>query len=183
MENNDKKFDWYALMCIPNHENAVKRHILHNLNRQNLQEYVDTIHIPVVEEVSLKNGKKVTKEKTIIPGYILLHMDITNGEVVSCIKTTKGVSAWLNPSDGKLKQLPEKLRESDVNRFLNENKKKEIVEDVYLIGEHIQIVNGVFSTFKGVIQTMNNEKINVTTDIFGRQTMVELHISDIKKID
>lgn len=180
--STDEKFEWYALMCIPNHEKSVKKAIEANLKLANLEKWVDVIHVPTMKEVNVKDGKRIVKDKVMIPGYILVHMDLKNGEVIPCIRGSKGVSSWLNPSDGKLKQTPEKMRNRDIQRFLNvavEN--DESLSISFVEGEEIEIVNGAFSTFKGTIKSINNEKINVSTEIFGRETLVELSVLDIKK--
>jgi transcriptional antiterminator NusG len=180
--SSDKRFEWYALMCIPNHEKSVKKAIDANLKLANLEKWVDVIHVPTMKEVNVKNGKRIVKDKVMIPGYILVHMDLKNGEVIPCIRASKGVSSWLNPTDGKLKQTPEKMRNRDIQRFLNVGAKNDKSLDInFVVGEKIEIVNGAFSTFTATIKSINNDKISVTTDIFGRETDVELSSLDIKK--
>ena len=182
--SKDERFEWYALMCIPNHEKSVKKTIESNLNLANLNRWVDIIHVPTMKEAHVKNGKRVLKEKTMIPGYILVHMDLSNGEVIPCIKNSKGVSSWLNPTDGKAKTRPERMRNRDVERFLNvAEERNESIEIDFSIGETIEITSGAFSTFKGVITYINNDKVNVCTEVFGRETMVELNMNGIKKIN
>lgn len=181
--SKDEKFEWYALMCIPNHEKSVKKAIEANLRLANLEKWVDVIHVPTMKDVKIKDGKRIVKDKVMIPGYILVHMDLRNGEVIPCIRSAKGVSSWLNPTDGKLKQTPEKMRNRDVERFLNvavEN--DESLNISFVENEEIEIINGAFSTFKGTIKKINKDKISVSTDIFGRETLVELNILDIKKL-
>jgi transcriptional antiterminator NusG len=181
--STDEKFEWYALMCIPNHEKSVKKTIEANLKLVNLEKWVDIIHVPTMKEVSVKDGKRIIKEKVMIPGYILVHMDMSNGEVIPCIRNSKGVSSWLNPTDGKVKQRPEKMRNRDVERFLNvATENNESLEESYVVGEEVEIINGAFSTFKASIKTIKGDKINVVTEVFGRETIVELYIGDIKKI-
>jgi transcription termination/antitermination protein NusG len=181
--SSDERFNWYALMCIPNHEKSVKKTIESNLKLSNLDSWVDIIHVPSMTEASVKDGKRVLKDKVMIPGYILVHMDLNNGEVIPCIRNSKGVSSWLNPSEGKSKIRPEKMRRRDVDRFLNvAEEKNETIRVEYFIGEIVEIVNGAFSTFKGEIKNISGDKINVVSEIFGRETLVELHGEDIKKI-
>ena len=180
--STDERFEWYALMCIPNHEKSVKKTIDSNLELANLKDWVDIVHVPTMKDVQMKDGKRIVKEKVMINGYILVHMDLENGEVMPCIRASKGVSGWLNPSDGKLKQRPERMRDRDVKRFLNvavEN--NEAVSIDYVVGERVEIINGAFATFIGTIDTISNGKVSVTTEIFDRETQVELVVGDIQK--
>ena len=86
--STDEKFEWYALMCIPNHEKSVKKTIESNLRLAKLEGWVDLVHVPTMKEAEVKNGKRVIKEKVMIPGYILVHMDISNGEVIPCVRNS-----------------------------------------------------------------------------------------------
>ena len=180
--STEDRFEWYALMCIPNHEKSVKKAINANLRLANLEKWVDVIHVPTMKEVNVKDGKRIVKDKVMIPGYILVHMDLKNGEVIPCIRNSKGVSSWLNPTDGKTKQTPEKMRNRDIQRFLNVAvESNESLDINYVEGEKVEIVNGAFSSFMATIKSINNDKINVSTEIFGRETLVELNVLDIKK--
>ena len=74
------------------------------------------------------------------------------------------------------------MRNRDIQRFLNVGVKNDKSLDINFVeGEKVEIVNGAFSTFTATIKSINNDKINVSTEIFGRETLVELNVLDIKK--
>ncbi len=181
--SSDIRFKWYALICIANHEKSVKKTIENEIRKRGLNNWVDIIHIPTMKEVIIQNGKSITRDKTMIPGYILIHMDISNSELIPTIKNSKGVLSWLNPSEGKVKQRPEVVRERDIERLLKVSRSNnEILESQFNVGETVKLIDGVFSGMIGVIEEIKNDKVLVLVSIFGRKTPTEMKKTEIEKI-
>ena len=180
--STDEKYKWYAIMCIPNHENAVKTRIDSEIKLKGLDKWIDIVHVPTMKEFIIKSGKRVAKNKVMIPGYILIHMDLTNGELIPTIRSTKGVSSWLNPTDGKKSNRPEQMRDRDVDRFLNVSVESEKICADFIVDEEVKVVSGHFSGFNGVINHIKGEKVRVLITIFGQETPTDLDMIDIEKI-
>ena len=78
MEVLETQFSWYTLKCTSNQEKTMKERILKRINEENLSEYVTNIVIPTEKEIKVVNGKKVLKERNIMPGYLLVQMDASH---------------------------------------------------------------------------------------------------------
>lgn len=181
--SSDEKYKWYAIMCIPNHEKAVKTRIDSVIKLKGLDKWIDIVHVPTMKEFLVKDGKRISKNKVMIPGYILIHMDLSNGELIPTIRNTKGVSSWLNPTDGKQSNRPEVMRNRDVDRFLNVSNESEKIDIDFSVGEKIKVISGSFSGFNGVINHIKGERVNVLITIFGQETPTDLYMSDIEKLN
>jgi transcription termination/antitermination protein NusG len=178
-ENNEYK--WYVVRVISGQERKIKAYIESELIRENMQEYVKQILIPMEKVVQLKQGKKVTKERNYYPGYVLVEA-ILKGEVEHVIRNVNGVVGFLGSKD---QAIP--LRPVEVNRILGKvdalSEEGENIEVPYLVGESVKVIDGPFNGFSGVIEEINEEKkkLKVIVKIFGRRTPVELNYMQVEK--
>lgn len=180
------KLKWYALNVMPNQEKSIKKNILREIERNNLGNAISSVEIPIEKILTFKNGKKSVKEKITMPGYILIEADLNNGEVLPIVKNTQGVFGFI--TDGRVKNensRPQPLRKSEVERILNiEEKDDDELLWKFEIGNRVKILQGPFSTFEGVITSLNEDKqkMNVNVIIFGRETPVELDYTHVDKV-
>jgi transcriptional antiterminator NusG len=175
---------WYAIYCVSNQEKITKTNIERELRRRNLDSWVSEIEVPV-EKVSIKSrGKNVLREKILLPCYIFINADITNGEVLSVIKQTRGVIGFINPSDGKSSLKPEALKEIEVVKFLRKGMDEENFKLKFYCGDNVKIIDGAFNSFVGVVENVDNNKktLKVIVKIFSRDTVVELEFYQVEKI-
>ena len=159
----------------------MKQYIESEISRLKLQDYVAQVLIPMEKIYQIKDGKKVSKERSYFPGYVLIEAHLA-GEIPHIIENTTGVIGFL----GAKGEAPAPLRTSEVNRILG--KVDELVESEgtvttrYTVGDSVKVINGPFNGFNGVIEEVMDDKrkIKVTVKIFGRKTPVELNFGEVE---
>jgi len=181
MSQNEKK--WYVLRAIGGKEKKVKEYIESEITHQNLQDYITQVLIPTEKIYQIKNGKKVSKERSYLPGYVLIEAVLT-GEVPHILKNVPNVIGFLGEDRGG---APVPMRQSEVNRILGKvDELSETDEELnvpFFVGEAVKVVDGPFNSFSGVIEEVNNEKkkLKVIVKIFGRKTPLELSFMQVEK--
>ena len=173
---------WYVVRAVSGQEKKVKQHIEMEIARLGMKDYVSQVLIPTEKVYQIKNGKKVSKERSFFPGYILVEA-VLAGEIPHVIKNIVGVIGFLGTKSGDA--VP--LRPAEVNRILG--KVDELAESdaqvniPYIIGETVKVIDGPFNTFSGVIEEINEEKkkLKVMVKIFGRKTPLELNYMQVEK--
>ncbi len=148
-----------------------------------MEDFVSQVLIPTEKVVQMRNGKKVNKERSFFPGYILVEAALV-GEVTHILKNITGVLGFLGETKGG---EPVPMRLSEVNRILG--KVDELAENEatvlnkFTVGESVKVINGPFNTFSGTIEDINEEKkkLKVMVKIFGRKTPLELGFMEVEK--
>jgi len=177
-ESNELK--WYVVKAITGKEKKVKEYLESEIKRLNLQDLISTVLIPTEKYYEVKNGKKVSKERNYLPGYLLVEAVLV-GEVVHVIKNTPNVIGFLGT-----KGEPDPLRPLEVQRILgkvDELQTMGAANDVtFMVGQSVIVNDGPFSTFNGIIEEVNEEKkkLKVAVKIFGRKTPLELSFFQVK---
>jgi transcriptional antiterminator NusG len=168
---------WYAIQTTAGHENKVRTLLQQRIKddpRPEGQKLVSTVLVPTQEVVEIKNGKKVTVERKLYPGYVLVEMQMSQ-EALHVVNSIQGVIKFI--AAGK---LPQPLRQDEVNRLLGiveetaaEAPKEEIP---FLVGQVVEITEGPFSDFSGTVEEVlaDKGKVKVSVSLFGRPTTVEL---------
>ena len=180
MEEQVKK--WYVVRAISGKENKAREYILNEVNRLGLQQYVSQVLIPTEKVWSIRNGKKVMKERNFFPGYVLIEAALA-GEIAQIIQNIPNVIDFLREKDGK----PIPMRESEVNRILgkvdDDREKGEGYADPFIVGENVKVVDGPFNSFSGVVEQVmeDKKKLVVMVKIFGRRTPLELNFGQVEK--
>ncbi|MBP6230124.1 MAG: transcription termination/antitermination factor NusG [Paludibacteraceae bacterium] len=180
MSEMDKK--WYVLRAISGKENKVREYIELEIKNTNLGEYVFQVLIPTEKVYQIRNGKKTIKERSYLPGYVLLEAILT-GEVVHQLKGIPNVIGFLGDTAAK----PIALRQSEVNRILGTvdqlQQNEEEINIPYFVGETVKVISGPFNDFSGIIEEVNKErkKLKVMVLIFGRKTPLELSFMQVEK--
>lgn len=173
---------WYVIRAISGKEKKVKQYIDAEISRLKLQDFVAQVLIPTEKIYQIKNGKKVSKERSYLPGYVLLEANLT-GEIPHIIENIPGVINFLGPKG----EAPAPLRASEVNRILGKAdelaESPEIANIPYVVGETVKVIDGPFNSFSGVIEEVNEEKrkLKVIVKIFGRKTPLELSYMQVEK--
>jgi len=172
---------WYVVRTISGKEKKVQQYLENEINRLNLQDYISKVLIPIEKVYQIRNGKKISKERNLYPGYILIEAALI-GEVPHLIKNITGVLGFLGT-----KGEPNPLRTSEVNRILGKvdelAEQGEEINVPYIVGETITVIDGPFNSFSGVIEEINEEKkkLKVMVKIFGRKTPLELSFMQVEK--
>ena len=173
---------WYVLKAISGKENKAKEYILNEISKLGLQEYVSQVLVPTEKVYSIRNGKKVVKERNYFPGYVMIEAALA-GEIVHTIQNIPHVIDFIRDRDGS----PSPMRQSEVNRLLgNIDEMIEVGEgmsDPFIVGESVKVIDGPFNSFSGIIEEVNIEKkkLVVMVKIFGRKTPLELNFGQVEK--
>jgi len=174
---------WYVLRAISGKEKKVKQQIELEISRLNLKSYISQVLIPMEKYIQVKNGKKVNKERSYFPGYVLIEAALV-GELPHVLKGIPNVIGFLGAKRG---DAPVPLRQAEANRILgkvDELSESEAGMNIrFLVGETIKIIDGPFNSFIGSIEEVNDEKkrLKVSVKIFGRKTPLELSYMQVKK--
>ena len=174
---------WYVVRAISGQEKKVKQYIEVEVNRLKLTDFIAQVLIPTEKIIQIRNGKKIAKERSFYPGYVLIEAYLA-GEITHVIKNITGVIGFLGETKGG---DPVPIRTSEVNRILGKvdelTEAEGTVTTNYVVGESVKVVNGPFNGFNGIIEEINEEKkkIKVTVKIFGRKTPVELNYGEVER--
>ena len=172
MENTN--FNWYVVRTFSGHENKVKSIIdLELAENTELRARIEEILVPVEKVFEVKDGKKRTKTKNFLPGYILVKANLDK-KVLDFISNTPSVMGFLGGQ-----QKPNPLQPDEVKRIIGRITKDEEAErtdTIFRTGDYVKIIDGPFNNFSGVIEEVNEDrlKIKVLVSIFGRKTPVEI---------
>ena len=179
MSEIEKK--WYVMRAVSGKEAKVKEYIEADMKNGSLGDYVSQVLIPTEKVYQVRNGNKVMKERSYLPGYVLVEAALV-GEITHHLRNTPNVLGFLGGMDN-----PTPLRQSEVNRILGTfDELQEVEEDAtipYIVGETVKVNYGPFSGFSGTIEEINNEKkkLKVMVKIFGRKTPLELGFMQVEK--
>ena len=180
-ESRREVMAWYAIKTQNNKERSVLEKLKQELKFEKLEDKVGRTIIPTEKNLTVKNGKKVFKEKIIYPGYIFLETD-SKGEVINLLKGINGAGGFVKTKSGEI--VP--MKEYEVKNILTEQEATDTKDfsNIYAMDEEVEIIDGPFNTFKGTISKIDNdkEKVQVQVSIFGRPTKVDLTFMQIKKM-
>ena len=175
-------FRWYVINTYSGHENKVKANLEHRIDSMGQRLKFRRVVVPTEQVIETKDGQKVQTEKRILPGYVLVNMDL-NDDSWAVVRNTPGVTGFAGPG-GK----PVPLAQHDVDRLLHTgaaggDRPRAQVE--FTLGESVKVTSGPLSDFDGEIVDVNADaqKLKVLVDIFERQVPVELGFDQVKKID
>lgn len=171
---------WYAVSVLSNFENKVAEAIKDGVHQKGLQDAIDEVVVPKEEVMELRRGRKVMTERRFMPGYVLIHADLTD-EAYHLIKDTRNVIGFLGPQ-GK----PMPMRDEEVARMLHqveESAERKTPEIMFEVGEQVKVTDGPFESFLGLVEEVDAEhaRLKVTVSIFGRATPVDLEYGQVQK--
>ncbi len=175
---------WYVIRVVSGKERKIKEYIDREVKINNWSTSVVQVLCPIEKIFKVVNGKKVLREKTLFPGYILLEAidgKLTDN-IVQTVKNVTNVIHFLGRDN------PTALRKTEVNKMFG--KMDEVSEqgisyaEPYIMGETVKIIDGPFNDFNGTVEEVNEEKkkLKVVVKIFGRATPVELNYSQVEKL-
>jgi transcriptional antiterminator NusG len=174
-------FQWYVINTYSGHENKVKANLEHRIVSMSQQSRFRRVVVPTEQVVETKDGQKVQTEKRVLPGYVLVNMDMTD-EAWTVVKGTPGVTGFVGAG---AKPVP--LSKTEVDRILHTQTTLERPRALaeFELGESVKVTSGPLSDFDGEIVDVNQDqqKLKVLVNIFERQVPVELSFDQVKKID
>ena len=185
MAENNTENKWYVVKAVSGQENKIKTYIENDISRLGMDSFVEQILVPQEKVVQIRNGKKVTKDKTYFPGYIMIKANLT-GEIPHIIKSVTNVIGFLGETKGG---EPIPMRQAEVNRMLGKVDELSLQDETDIVipfihGENVKVIDGPFNGFDGTIEKINEEKrkLEVMVRIFGRKTPLELSYMQVEKL-
>jgi transcription termination/antitermination protein NusG len=176
-------FRWYVINTYSGHENKVKQNLEHRIQSMSQQPRFRRVVVPTEQVIETKDGQKVQIEKRVLPGYVLVNMDL-NDDAWAVVKNTPGVTGFVGAG---AKPVP--LSQPEVDRILHAGAVPGVpvakAQVEFSLGESVKVTSGPLSDFDGEIVDVNpdQQKLKVLVDIFERQVPVELGFDQVKKID
>ena len=172
---------WYIVHTYSNFEKKVAEEIKRQAKLQGLEEEIVDVVVPTEEVLEVRRGQKVKAEHKFLPGYVLLHAQLTD-ECYHLVKNIAKVTGFLGQNN-----KPMALRQGEVDRILNqvtegaENPKSSIT---FEIGEQVRVADGPFTSFTGTVEEVDEDRsrVKVAVSIFGRATPVELEFTQVEKV-
>ncbi|AEG58582.1 transcription termination/antitermination protein NusG [Desulforamulus ruminis] len=171
---------WYVVHTYSGYENKVKANLERRIESMNMEDKIFRILVPMEDEVEIKNGKKKISKKKVFPGYVLVEMIMTDDSWY-VVRNTPGVTGFVGSGS---KPIPLNDEESKaIIRQMGMEEQKTKVD--FNLGENVQVSDGPFENFVGVIEEIYPEKgkVKVMVSMFGRETPIELDFTQIKKLD
>ena len=172
---------WYVIHVYSGFEKKVASAIREQAEQKALADRFEEILVPTEEVVEVKRGAKVSSERKIFPGYVLIKMDLDD-ETWHLVKNTAKVTGFLG---GRGKPLP--ISDAEAARIIHqmqEGVERPKPSITFEIGEQVRVSDGPFTSFNGVVEEVDEEKsrVKVAVSIFGRATPVELEYSQVEKV-
>ena len=175
-------FLWYVINTYSGHENKVKTNLEHRIISMNQAPRFRRVVVPTEQVIDTKDGQKVQVEKRVLPGYVLVNMDL-NDDAWTVVKNTPGVTGFVGAG-----ATPVPLSQPEVDRILHTGAgtaqlNRSQVE--FQLGESVKITSGPLADFDGEITDVNPDaqKLQVMVNIFERQVPVEVGFDNVKKLD
>ncbi|MEV0065351.1 MULTISPECIES: transcription termination/antitermination protein NusG [unclassified Amycolatopsis] len=190
--------EWYVVHSYAGYENKVKTNLETRTTTLDVEDYIFQIEVPTEEVTEIKNGQRKQVQRKVLPGYILVRMDL-NDASWSAVRNTPGVTGFVGATS-----RPSPLTVDEVLKFLAPQVEKEApakagkgeaaaastpsgggaVEVDFEIGESVTVMDGPFATLPATISEVNvdGQKLKVLVSIFGRETPVELSFTQVSKI-
>ena len=192
-----KPGEWYVIHSYAGYENKVKANLETRVQNLDVGDYIFQVEVPTEEVTEIKNGQRKQVNRKVLPGYILVRMEL-NDESWGAVRNTPGVTGFVGatsrPSplmlDDVVKFLlpqgqPKKVAKSTSGAAASEAslERPEILVD-FEVGESVTVMDGPFATLPASISEVNAEqqKLKVLVSIFGRETPVELTFNQVAKI-
>ena len=178
--------DWYVVHSYAGYENRVKTNLESRIQSLNMEDYIFQIEVPVHQVTEIKGGKRQQVSEKVLPGYILVRMDLTD-ESWAVVRNTPGVTGFVG-----LSSRPSPLQLSEVASLLAPEpevsaKQAEAARTAtpdFEVGESVTVMDGPFATLPATVNEINpdTQKLKVLVSIFGRETPVELSFDQVTKI-
>ena len=173
--------NWYIVQSHSSFENKVAQLIKEEADKAKISDKIEEIVVPTHDVTEVNRGKRVQRKKKYFPGYVLIKSEMDNN-IYHMIKNIKKVSGFLGS-----KGVPVPVSDKEIEKILGQMKDgiaqpKSTID--YSIGEKVQVVDGPFASFSGLIEDIDEEKlrVKVSVSIFGRPTPVDLEFNQIEKV-
>ena len=171
---------WYSVSVLSNFEKKIAEQIRASVAENGLEDEIDEVLVPTEEVIEVRRGKKVSTERRFMPGYVLVHMEMSD-QGYHLISSINRVTGFLGPQG-----RPMPMRDAEVQGILG--RVEEGIEAPrtlisFEIGDRVKVNDGPFEDFDGMVEGVDDatQKLKVSVSIFGRETPVELDFTQVTK--
>jgi len=177
--------EWYVVHSYAGYENRVKANLESRIQSLNMEDYIFQIEVPVHQVMEIKGGKRQQVSEKVLPGYILVRMELTD-ESWAVVRNTPGVTGFVGlssrPSALSLGEVASLLAPEPEETAAKAEVTRTAVE--FSVGESVTVMDGPFATLPATVNEINpdTQKLKVLVSIFGRETPVELSFDQVAKI-
>ena len=177
--------EWYVVHSYAGYENRVKANLESRIQSLNMEDYIFQIEVPVHQVMEIKGGKRQQVSEKVLPGYILVRMDLTD-ESWAVVRNTPGVTGFVGlssrPSPLSVGEVASLLAPEPEEAAAKTEVTRAAVE--FSVGESVTVMDGPFATLPATVNEINpdTQKLKVLVSIFGRETPVELSFDQVSKI-
>ena len=170
---------WYVIHTYSGYENKVKQNLMHRIDSMEMHDQIFRVIVPTEEEIEIKNGQRRTVQKKVFPGYVLVHMRMTEDSWY-VVRNTPGVTSFVGHGN-----RPTPLEEGEVKAILKQMEEEPAkVRVSYQVGEAVKITDGPFTDFEGIVDAIDHERgrVRVLVSFFGREAPIELDFLQVNRL-
>ncbi len=173
-DKNGQEALWYVIHTYSGYEKRVKATLEMIIENRGLQDMIQEVLIPVETVLEIKDGKRRTFERKIYPGYVLVKMILTD-DIWYIVRNTRGVTGFVGPSSTN----PVPLTDDELGMMGLDSDWEPVMD--YDVGDEVRIINGSLAGFDGKVDEINidKKKVTVIVSMFGRETPVELELTQV----
>ncbi len=179
--------DWYVVHSYAGYENRVRTNLESRTQSLNMEDYIFQIEVPTHEVIEVKSGKRQQVQEKVLPGYILVRMDLTD-ESWAAVRNTPGVTGFVGlssrPSPLSLDEVANLLAPVPEEKAAKKAETMRAAAVDFEIGQSVTVMDGPFANLPATVNEINTDtqKLKVLVSIFGRETPVELSFEQVSKI-
>jgi transcriptional antiterminator NusG len=196
----EKEGDWYVVHTYSGMENRVKANLENRITSLNMEHFIHEVIVPTEEVAEIKNGQRKLVKRTVLPGYVLVRMDLTD-ESWSAVRHTPSVTGFVGHShqpvplsleevENMLAPAIQAQAEAAATPDTGDGKQKpaasrqQVAVADFDVSDSVMVVDGPFATLHATITEINAEaqRVKALVEIFGRETPVELSFTQIQKV-
>ena len=185
-----KPGDWFVIHTYSGMEKRVKTNLENRISSLNMEDFIYEVHVPQEDVWEIKNGQRKQVSRTVLPGYVLVRMELTD-ESWSAVRHTPSVTGFVGHShqpvplsyaEVEAMLAPAVVEEAEAPRTAKQQKKVEFTD--FFTGDSVMVVDGPFATLHATITEINvdAQRVKALVEIFGRETPVELSFTQIQKV-
>ncbi len=167
---------WYVVHTYSGYENKVATNLEKIVENRGLEDQILDIRVPTETVTEIKDEKTREVERKIFPGYVLIHMVMTD-DTWYVVRNTRGVTGFVGPGSKPVPLTDEEIEALGVAR-------KDVVVN-FKVGDSVNVMSGPFEGFVGVVSAidLDNQRVTVAVSMFGRDTPVELELGQVRAVD
>ena len=179
--------DWYVVHSYAGYENRVKANLESRTQSLNMEDFIFQIEVPTHEVIEVKSGKRQQVQEKVLPGYILVRMDLTD-ESWAAVRNTPGVTGFVGlssrPSPLSLDEVANLLAPVPEEKAAKKAETMRAAAVDFEVGQSVTVMDGPFASLPATVNEINpdTQKLKVLVSIFGRETPVELSFDQVSKI-